>query len=425
MLPFSSAPGVHTTPLQALFTSTTSVCVTGSVVVDTCAHWSVFGEIIILGLIQIGGLGVIAAVVFLMYFTQRTFSLGDILALKEMFTLDSTHEVLQFFRRIFCMTLIVEALGAVFYMPVFCSQFGAGRGIWCSFFTAVSAFCNAGINIVSPDSLEEYSSHYLVMIVTMLMIVLGGLGYVVWIDLLATAGRMKRKSIRYPLRLMGVHTRLVLLLTFGLIFGGALLIFVLEYSNPGTIGNMPLGQKLMNSLFQSVTTRTAGFSFIPQGHLTETTCLLSDVLMFIGGSPLGTAGGVKTVTIVIVLMNVSAFILNQEEVVILKRRIPPGLIRKATAIVTVQLTVVLIISGLLMLVTGATMNDAIFESMSAVSTVGLSRDLTMGLNAAGQILIIVGMFLGRIGPITMLLFFQNKADKKDGIHYADGNYIVG
>lgn len=429
MLPWSTAPGEHTTFLTALFTSTTSVCVTGSIVVDTCVHWSLFGKIVILGLIQLGGLGVITAVVFLMYFTRRTFSLGDMLVLKELFTLDSTLEILQFFRKVFLGTLIVEIAGAILYMPAFCPQYGLVRGVWYSFFTAVSAFCNAGISIIRPDSLEGYSDNYLVMVVTMMLIVIGGVGYMVWLDILSIRGKVRNGSsrfrLRYSLRLMGVHARLVLLLTAGLILGGAAVIFALEYSNPGTLGNMPLGQKIFNSFFQSVTARTAGFSTFAQQELTETTSLFTDVLMFIGGSPLGTAGGVKTVTILIVLMNVYAFIRNQEEVVILKRRIPAALIRKATAIVTVQLLVVLVIGGLLMLVSGASMSDAMFETMSAVSTVGLSRDLTPLLNEAGQVLIIIGMFLGRIGPITMLLFFQQSKGRKDDVHYADGNYIVG
>lgn len=426
MLPISTAPGQHTSPLTALFTSTTSVCVTGSVVVDTSAHWSLFGKIIILALIQLGGLGIITMVVYFLYFSERSISLADTLMLKDMFSLDKTKDIDYFFKNVFMYTIAFESLGALLYMPVFCQQFGALRGIWYSVFTSISAFCNAGITIIDPYSLEKYDDSIMVLSVTMFLIVFGGIGYVVFQDFqMLTSKLRKRTKVRYSLRALRVHTRLAIMLTLILVFGGALVIFMLEYSNPGTLGNMPLGKKILNSLFQSVTTRTAGFSTFPQENLHESTSLLADIFMFIGGSPLGTAGGVKTITIYILIKNVYAYLANKDEVTILKRSIPAGLIRKSTAIVTVQLTVVLLITLLLMAVTEATMSDAFYETFSAVSTVGLSRGLTDDLNSAGQILIIIGMFLGRVGPITMLLFFKNSSGGNNDVHYADGRYIVG
>ena len=405
MLPFATAPGNHTTPLTALFTSTTSVCVTGSVVVDTCAHWSLFGKIIILGLIQLGGLGIITVVMSILSITERSVSLADTLMLKDMFSLESTQGIFLFVRRIFLYTLFIELIGAAAYTPVFCPQFGLLRGIWYSFFTSVSAFCNAGIFIADPAGLENYSASPLILIVTMSLIILGGLGYIVLIDLKFIPSRLLDKKGPKAAKRLREHTRLVLSLTIGLIVGGAIIIFALEYSNPGTFGNMPLGQKILNSIFQSVTTRTAGFATVPQENLTEASCFVGDILMFIGGSPLGTAGGVKTVTIFLLLRNVYAFIVSKDDVVIYHRTIPDGLIRKSSAIIT--------------------LTDALYEVMSAVNTVGLSRGLTPDLNVAGQILIIIGMFLGRVGPITMLLFFKNSSKKADGIQYADGKYIVG
>ena len=425
MLPVSTTPGNETTVLTALFTSTTSVCVTGQIVVDTCTHWTLFGKIVILALIQLGGLGIIAIVMYFLHFSQRDMSLADTLMLKDMFSLDDTKNLNYFFGNVFKITFTIEGLGAILYLPLFCPEFGALKGIWYSLFTSVSAFCNAGIFIADPDSLEKYNGSPLMLIVTMLMIILGGIGYIVFQDFQSLRGMTKRKKLKIGLRSLKVHTRLVLMLTTGLIFGGALIIFILEYSNPGTFGNMPLGKKILNSIFQSVTTRTAGFATVPQENLRESTTLVSDILMFIGGSPLGTAGGVKTVTIFIILKNVSSFLANKDEVTILKRRVPDGLIRKSIAIVTAQLSVVLIISLLLMAATEANMADAFYETFSAVSTVGLSRGLTDELNAAGQILIIIGMFLGRVGPITMLLFFKTGSSGKNDIHFADGKYIVG
>ncbi len=427
MLPCSTVPGEETTFLTALFTSTTSVCVTGSVVVDTCTHWTLFGKFVILGLIQLGGLGIIVAVVFLVFIARHRFTLGQILMLKDMYTLDSSRGVLHFFKRIFLGTLIAEALGAIGFMPVFCEQFGMLRGIWYSFFTAVSAFCNAGITIIDPTSLEEYSETPSVMIVTMILIVAGGLGYLVWADLIAFALRLRDKSVRlrYSLHLIKKSTKIVLALTAGLIAGGAALIFAFEYGNPGTIGNMSHGGKIINCIFESVTFRTAGFSTVPQQNLTEETCLIGDILMFIGGSPLGTAGGVKTVTMFVLLMNVWSFLQDKEDVVLLKRTVPSDVVRKATAIISVQMSAVVVLTLALMLVTNAELSESLFEIMSAVCTVGLSRGLTPLLPAAGQWVVIIGMFIGRIGPISMLLFFQTGKKKKDGVRYADGRYIVG
>ena len=426
MLPLSTAPGNHTTPLTALFTSTTSVCVTGSVVVDTCTHWSLFGKLIILGLIQLGGLGIIAMVMFILSIAERSVSLGDTLMLKDMFSLESTQGIFLFIRRIFFTTVIIELIWAIAFTPVFCPHYGAARGIWYSIFTSVSAFCNAGIHIVDPNSLENYNNSPLILIVTMLLIVAGGLGYIVLNDILPMPKRFRQiAAAPKPAKRLREHTRLVLVLTAGLIVSGAVLIFALEYNNPGTIGKMPLGQKILNSFFQSVTTRTAGFSTVPQENLTETSSFVGIILMFIGGSPLGTAGGVKTVTIFILLKNVYTYIMNEHDVVVYKRTIPPGLIRKSSAIITVQFTVVLVITGLLMAASNANLTDALYEVMSAVNTVGLSRGLTGDLNVAGQIIIIIGMFLGRVGPITMLLFFKNNTRRADGIQYADGKYIVG
>ena len=427
MIPAATAPGEKTTFLTALFTSTTSVCVTGSVVVDTYLHWSLFGKVIILALIQLGGLGLISVLAILALIARKQFSLSQVLLLKDTFNLTSTRGVLKFLKRVFIGTLIVEAIGGIGYMPVLIPQFGVLRGIWYSFFTAVSAFCNAGIDIIGPDSLIRYNNNPLIMIVTMVMIVMGGIGYVVWFELAgfwkSFVGKKKRSKSSY--RRVREHTRLVLFLTAALIAIGAVLIFLLEYRNPDTIGTMPVGQKIINSIFQSVTFRTAGFTTVPQGALTEATCVVGDLLMFIGGSPVGTAGGVKTVTIFVLILSVMAFVRNKSEVTFLKRSIPLELLRKATAIVTVHFFFAFVFCLALMMATGASLNDSMYEIMSAVSTVGLSRGLTPLLNPAGRVIVILAMYFGRIGPISMFLFFTTKKGRSDGVRLAQGNYIVG
>ena len=427
MIPAATAPGEKTTFLTALFTSTTSVCVTGSVVVDTYLHWSLFGKVVILFLIQLGGLGLISVLGFFANMAKKNFSLKEVLLLRDAYNLDSAKGIQDFLKRVWYGTMLVEMLGAGGYMIVFIPQYGLARGIWYSVFTAVSAFCNAGIDIMGPDSLIRYNSNPWVMTVTMVMIIMGGIGYVVWFDLSGglTQQLQKRTRARRTFRRLREHTRLVLILTAVLIGAGAALFFLFEHGNPDTLGHMPLGQKIWNSVFQSVTCRTAGFSTVPQEKLTEASCLVGDVLMFIGGSPVGTAGGVKTITMFVLLLSVLAFIRNQNEVHFLRRRISLEMLRKAMAIITVHLFIAIAACLALMAATGTSLNDALYEIMSAVSTVGLSRGLTPHLNAAGRLIVILTMYFGRIGPISMFLFFQSKKMKEDGVSYADGNYIIG
>ncbi len=427
MLPFSTASGEHTDFLTALFTSTTSVCVTGLVVVDTYIHWTLFGKIVILFLIQLGGLGMISVTSIIMLLAHKKFSLGMTVMLHDSFNLNSLSGLMRFLVRVFKGTLIVEGFGALMYMPAFIPQFGVLRGIWYSVFTSISAFCNAGIDIIGPDSLISYNSNGLVMFTTMLMIVLGGLGYIVWFDVLNGF----RNGIRHrynPIQIykrFSEHTKLVLTLTLVLIVGGAAVIFVTEYSNPLTIGNMPLGDKILNSVFQSVTFRTAGFAAVPQQYLRESTCAFGDILMFIGGSPVGTAGGIKTVTFFAVILNAVSYIRNRNEAVVYNRRFSPDTIRKAAAVMTVSFFVSFVMLFLLMLFCDVTLADGIFEVLSATCTVGLTRGLTPFLGVAGRIIIIISMYLGRIGPISMALFFTSKKNDKNKVKHIPGGFIVG
>lgn len=426
-LPVSTAPGEKTSALTAMFTSTTSVCVTGSVVVDTFSHWSLFGKIVILLLIQTGGLGIIAVLGLLVILAKGEFSLSGSLLLRDAYNLDSARGITRFLVQVYIGTLLVEAVGAIGYMYAFIPRYGLIKGFWYSFFTSVSAFCNAGIDILGPDSLTSFHNRPLVLLTTMALIIMGGIGYVVWFDIIAE-GRNKNIKITRPrarFRRLNEHTRLVLILTFAYILAGAVLVLFLEYQNPGTIGNMPFGQKVLNSFFESVTYRTAGFSTFPQENLREVTAILSVFFMFTGGSPVGTAGGVKTVTMFVLIVNVIAFIRAKNDAIIMKRRIPDALIKKATAIITVHFSISFILCICLMITSDISFIDAMFEIMSAVSTVGLSRAITPGLNNAGQIIVILAMYLGRISPISMFLFFHSGNYKEDPMHFADGKFIVG
>ncbi|MCR5033072.1 MAG: potassium transporter TrkH, partial [Lachnospiraceae bacterium] len=280
---------------------------------------------------------------------------------------------------------------------------------------------------MGPNSLMEYSGNGMILYVTMALIVLGGLGFVVWFDLIDGI----KKSLRQKIGFSGMvarfseHTKLVLSITAALILLGTLGIFILEYDNPATIGNMPLGEKLLNSLFQSITFRTAGFAAIPQDALREVSCVLGNVLMFIGGSPVGTAGGIKTVTAVLFLMNGLSYIRGQKETVIFHRSVSGEMMRKAAAVVMVSLITAILLLILLMSTGDISLNDGMYEVISAISTVGLSRNLTASLNVAGRIVIIIAMFLGRIGPISMAFFFTSEKKRKNTIRHAEGLFYVG
>lgn len=426
-LPFSTVPGEQTSLLTALFTATTSVCVTGLVVVDTFAHWTLFGKIVILILIQLGGFGIIAVTSILMLMFQRSISLRDRVMLHDAFNMETFNDVLPFLIKVFKWTFLVEMLGALLYMPCFIPRFGVGNGIWISAFNAVSAFCNAGIDIMGPDSLISYNQNVPVLFITMLLIILGGLGYVVWFDLIKgiRSSFKHHYSVKVFWKHLGEHTKLVLFLTVGLLFGGMCTTLIAEFNNPGTIGDMSVGGKLLNSLFQSVTFRTAGFASVPQENLTPASCLVGYLLMFIGGSPVGTAGGVKTVTFFVVVFNAISFIRDRKETVVCNRKITDAMAKKASAIVLVSFAATFFLMWLLLVTNDVNWVDGAFEMISATATVGLTRALTPTLNIFGKLLVILAMFLGRIGPISMAFFFMDNSKEKNRIRFAEGNFFVG
>ena len=427
VLPVSSADGTRTPLVDALFTATTSVCVTGLVTVDTYSYWSLFGHIVILVLIQIGGLGVITVVSTMMLLTRKRFSLSERLLLRDALNLESLSDLLEFLARLIRGTLIAELIGAVLYMFAFIPRFGIVRGIWTSVFTAVSAFCNAGIDILGPDSLAPYRDHPLVLIVTMILIITGGLGYVVWFDLYSKtkAGMEQSHSPAQIRRSFSEHTKLVLTLTCGLILAGACVIFAAEHNNPQSLGELSLPLRLLNSVFESVTLRTAGFAAFSQKALTDTSCLAAFFLMFIGGSPIGTAGGVKTTTFYLFILNTVTYIKGKNSAHVYKRSVSSEQMMKATAIVQVSMGTILALTLLLVSTNPVGIEDGLFEVISACATVGLTRGVTPMLNTAGKLIITLAMYLGRIGPITMAIFLVGGKKEEPDVHYTEGNFIIG
>ena len=292
-LPVSSASHRITPFIDSLFTATTSVCVTGLVVVQTSSHWSLFGQFVILCLIQLGGLGIVTFTTSIMMVIGRQITLKDRLLLEDALNLSTLSGLVKFLRKVLKGTFLIEALGSIGYSFVFIPKYGLKHGLWISLFHAVSAFCNAGMDVIGANSLTEYLTDPWINLVTMFLIIMGGIGFIVWMDIGELIKKLMNKKLpkEHCIKRLTLHTKIVLIATAILILGGAFIIFLLEFRNPETIGNLNFFQKLMACLFQSVTTRTAGFLTFSQKSMHPTTVLVCILLMFIGGSSIGTAGG--------------------------------------------------------------------------------------------------------------------------------------
>lgn len=407
-LPISTKSGEPVGYLDALFTATTSTCVTGLVTLPTVTTWSWFGQIVILLLIQIGGLGVITIFAGIMIALNKRFGLKESQLIQDAFNLNSLSGLAKFVKRVILGTLIVEGIGAILYMFVFIPDYGA-RGIWISIFNSVSAFCNAGIDIIAENSLVGYATNPLINAVTETLIILGGLGYIVWWDVVRVLKDWKQLKWKCFQKLT-LHSKIVLSITAILVFGGAALLLAFEYNNPLTIGNYSFFDKMQVALFQSVTTRTAGFATVAQENLTNPSAILCLLLMFIGGSPAGTAGGIKTVTIVVLIATAYTTIKNKNEVSLFNRDLTRQTVRKAVAVSGMSFCIMFVSTILLSLVTDAAALDILYETISATATVGLTRNLTGILNAWGKIIIIFTMYLGRVGPISLAFMFKSRKE---------------
>lgn len=402
-LPVSSASGESVSYIDALFTATSATCVTGLVTLPTVTSWSVFGQAVILVLIQIGGLGVITIIAGIMVILRKRIGLNNRILIQESFNLNSMSGVVKFIKKVIAGAFVIEGVGALLYMIVFVPEFGM-KGIWISIFNSVSAFCNAGIDIVSVNSLCDYALNPIVNMTTTALIVLGGIGFVVWWDVVRVLRNKKLRRFRF----LVLHSKIALLSTLFLIVGGSALFFAFEYNNPQTMQSFSLLEKIEASVFQSVTTRTAGFATIPQENFTNSSALVSLALMFIGGSPIGTAGGIKTVTFIVLIATAISVVKNKRTIDIFNRQISEKAIKKAVAVFVVSYAVVLISTTLLSATCDASFLDVIYETVSATATVGLTRNFTATLNTVGKIIIIATMYFGRVGPISIVIAFHIK-----------------
>lgn len=400
-LPFSSANGDWTHPIDALFTATTATCVTGLVTVDTGLHWSFFGQIVILLMIQIGGIGFMTLFTLFSFFLRRQVSLHERRLLLQSAGALHMGGVMGTFRQILIGTLVVEGLGAAILYHEFYPLYGA-KGLWYAIFHSISAFCNAGIDLLTPEgssSFTAFADNPVVMITLMLLISMGGLGFLVWNDLLHS---------RFRFRKMQLHSKLVLCITGTLILGGAIIFYITEYN--AAFADLSIPQKVMASFFQSVTTRTAGFYTVDQSSLSNSGSIFSMVLMFIGGSPGSTAGGVKTTTMAVFLFSTVRLARNQESVVVFKRRIDDRIVRQAGAVVCVYLAVVVLGTALICALEPAGMREVTYEVVSAIATVGLTMNLTPLLCWGSKLILIFLMFAGRLGGLSIFMALAEKTE---------------
>ena len=422
IMPFSSSAGAFTPPIDALFTATSATCVTGLITVDTGAYWSWFGKGVILFLIQIGGLGFMSLAMVFSTLLKRRVSPREQMLFTQSMNLDPYSDLAAFAYRVTLFAFSAEGLGAVLLSFRFVPEFGFLKGICCSVFHSVSAFCNAGFDILGGHfgeftSIAHYADDAYVTLVLSLLILSGGLGFIVWDDI----RHFIKERRRIPL-----YTRLVLIASCVLVLGGALVIAVLEWDNSATLGTGSAFSKITRSVFQSVTLRTAGFAAIDQASLSGGSKLFSMILMFIGGNSGSTAGGIKIGTIIIVFASTLSIIRGDRDAILRKRRLEDDTVRRAFALFSIGLLTVLIGGFALASVADVSLPDAYFEVFSAFGTVGITVGITPSLTLAGKFLIICLMFFGRIGITSVMYAVMMRMNReKAPISYPKMNLPIG
>lgn len=418
-LPISSNSGNHTSFINALFTATSSVCVTGLIVVDTNTYWSTFGKVVILLLIQVGALGIMALVTLLSVITGKKLDFSHRMAIKESISSFSLENILVLFRRILKFTIIIEGIGTIVTSIDLIPRYGLIVGIGKSIFHSISSFCNAGFDVFGTNkdqftSLTRYDHDVSMLLTTAFLIIIGGLGFIVW-DEIANIRRFSRFTL---------HTKIVLIMTLILICSGTLSFAIFEKAY--TMRGLPLPIKILNSFFQSATSRTAGFNAISINEMNPVSIFITILLMFIGAAPGSTAGGIKVTTLFVLSITVISFLKGQSDVQVFKRRITSDIILKAISIFILSLFLIMITTIVLLINKEGSLLQTLFEAVSAFGTVGLSTGITPDLNDISKFQLIITMFLGRVGIITSFAAFASRSTKDDVAYkYPKGNITVG
>ncbi len=415
-LPISSANGEVTSFIDSLFTSTSAVCVTGLVTVDTGTHWNLFGQIVIMLLIEVGGLGFMSFTTLIAIILGKKITLRDRLALQNAMNTFDIHGIVKMVRYILIFTISVQLVGAALFATQFIPEYGPLRGAFYGIFHSISAFCNAGFDVFGNGvSMTTHNTNGVVILVASALIIIGGLGFTVWSELYSIKN-IKRLSL---------HSKVVILMTFILVIGGATLMFLFEHKNPNTMASLSLWDKITNSLFAATTPRTAGFNSIPTDGMTTAGQFLTILLMFVGGSPGSTAGGLKTTTMGILLFTVICVIKGREDTEIFMKKISKDIVYKSLTLVFIGLSLIITVTMILSYTeVGASFIELLYETVSAFTTAGLTLGLTPNLSIIGKVLIIFMMYLGRVGPLTVVLALTR--EKRDnGIKYPEGKILIG
>ena len=421
-MPISTQNGESIGFLDALFTSTSAVCVTGLIAVDTSTYWSFFGQLIIITLIQIGGLGFMTVTTLFSLIIKKRINLKERLLIQESLNQIDLSGLVKLTRYILLTTFFIEGTGALLLSTVFIPQFGILNGIWYSIFHAISAFCNAGFDLMGVvsgpfSSLTYYVNNFTITITISLLIILGGIGFPVILDVI----RNKKLSK------LTIHSKVVLFSTIVLIAFGMLFILLLEYNNPNTLGGLGFGARVLASLVQSITIRTAGFNTIDLAAMRESSIFVMIILMFIGASPASTGGGIKTTTIATLILTVKSFILEKQDIEVCKRRISETTVKKSLGIFLIGITIV-VMGTLIISITDPDFSllEVEFEVVSAIATVGLSIGGSPNLSVLGKIFIMLFMFMGRVGSLTIFMALASRGVKNNPpIRYPEGKIIVG
>ncbi len=432
MLPISSQSGKMTDFVTALFTSTSAVCVTGLVVVDTYSHWSLFGKFIIMMLIQIGGIGFMSLVTIISLLAGKKITLKERLVIQQAFNLDGLEGLVKLVKNVFKVTLCFESIAAIilaikFYITdVYDYTLIESMGL--GIFHAISAFCNAGFALFPDESLTAFNTDIVVNIVISVLIIVGGLGVIVWRDVIEVIKKWKTKrKLKQRLNVLTLHSKMALIASGVLLVFGFVVFLIIEFNNPSTIGNESFFDKTIMAMFYSVTLRTAGFNTFPLADLTPASKLISIIVMLIGGSPGGTAGGLKTVTMFTVILIVINTLKGNEHIVVFKKKIPPAAVNKALTIIIVYLSIFFVATVLLLIdMPEANALDLTYEVASALATVGLTANITPYLSVFGKFVIMICMFIGRLGPITLAVALLVKQSQNlNVLDYPEEKVMLG
>ncbi len=428
-LPVATNSGEMTNLIDSFFVSASAVCVTGLSPVVTVEHWSLFGQITIILLIQVGGLGIVTAFVAFGLLVRKRFGIQERRFMMESQGRNNLEGAVKTVKYILFATFLIESIGAFLLSFTFIPIYGVPKGIWYSIFHSISSFCNAGFDLIGSESIVPFRSNPFFITVMSLLIIIAGLGFIVYIDIIGKNRRRKELSSRIKVKNgkvnYSLHTKLVISITVFLLIIGTLMIYIVERTNIDTIGGMTEGNKILNAFFQSVTTRTAGYFTFDQSALTNAGAFISMILMFIGGSPGGVAGGIKTTTIAAVLMAIISEIKGNKEISIFNRSIKKDTLRRAFVIITVSFFWIALIVFLLTITEkNSDILDILYETFSAFGTVGLTRNLTPSLSSIGKILIVLTMLFGKLGSLTVMYAIIPK-EKPKNINLAEEDVLVG